>query len=71
MFELHGLTVLLEQGYVRKRFSRSVASLTAFSISPRVRPRCVIGDRMEAAGWTKGEHGNDLCPDCSPQRKSG
>jgi hypothetical protein len=25
----------------------------------------VIGDRMEAAGWTKSQHGNDLCPDCS------
>lgn len=27
----------------------------------------VIGDRMEAAGWTKSQHGNDLCPDCSPR----
>ncbi len=25
----------------------------------------VIGDRMEAAGWTKSQHGNDLCPECS------
>ena len=25
----------------------------------------VIGDRMEDAGWTKSQHGNDLCLDCS------
>ncbi len=30
----------------------------------------VIGDRMEAAGWTKSQHGNDLCPDCSHRPKS-
>ena len=27
----------------------------------------VIGDRMGEAGWTNDRHGNDLCPDCSPQ----
>jgi hypothetical protein len=27
----------------------------------------VMVDRTEAAGWTKGQHGNDLCPDCSPR----
>lgn len=29
----------------------------------------VIGDRMEAAGWTKAQHGNDLCPECSHRPK--
>ena len=29
----------------------------------------VIGDRMEAAGWTKSQHGSDLCPDCSVRPK--
>jgi hypothetical protein len=30
----------------------------------------VMDDRMEAAGWTKSQHGNDLCPDCSHRPKS-
>ena len=25
----------------------------------------VIGDRIEAAGWTKSQYGNDLRPECS------
>jgi hypothetical protein len=27
----------------------------------------VLGDRMDAAGWTKDRHGNDRCPECSPR----
>ena len=31
----------------------------------------VMGDQMEAAGWTKDSHGSDLCPKCSPRRPLG
>jgi hypothetical protein len=31
----------------------------------------VLGDRMEAAGWAKDRHGNDLCPECSPRSAGG
>jgi hypothetical protein len=31
----------------------------------------VVGDRMDAAGWTKDSHGKDLRPECSPRWLSG
>jgi hypothetical protein len=30
----------------------------------------VLGDRMQAEGWTKDRHGSDLCPECSPATRS-